>query len=128
MIKRKIPHSVEKYDVACYYKDGSRKVLHTEAVSTLLIHREDGPALLWESGTLVWYRHGQRHRMDGPALIVFTGQTEWYIRGYEVTEKVNHWLEENDVDTSKIFRFNALDAQTAVCFLTFMMSLDGKLT
>ena len=123
--KREFPPLLEKHYVACYFKDGSRKVLKTNAVNAILLHRENGPAILWDSGTLVWYQHGKRHRMDGPAWITRTRKHEWYIRGHSVSHRVNEWLEENGVDTSKTFRFNALDDQTAVCFLTFMASLEG---
>ncbi len=118
-----------KHDVVVYYEDGTRETIHGVCtVMTNHVHRENGPALIWDHGTNVWIQHGHHHRMDGPAVITHDGKQRWSIRGCEVTEKVNQWLKDNDVDTSKIFRFDALDDQTAVCFLAFMISLDGMLT
>ena len=42
-----------------------------------LLHRIDGPAVEWVSGTIEWYQHGARHRLDGPAYISNT-TTVWY--------------------------------------------------
>lgn len=57
-------------------------------------HREDGPALIYPSGTKVWYKNGQFHREDGPAVFYSNGTDEWYLNGVyysfdEWCEKVN---------------------------------------
>lgn len=44
------------------------------------LHREDGPAVIYNDGTLVWYVNRDRHREDGPAVIRGDG-AEWYING-----------------------------------------------
>ena len=44
-------------------------------------HREDGPAVVWDDGTEVWYRHGQWHREDGPAVVYSDGSEYWYRHG-----------------------------------------------
>jgi len=69
-----------------------------------MLHREDGPALIWHDGTKEWYKNGKlhrengpdveynegikewykdgkRHREDGPAIIWANGSKEWYING-----------------------------------------------
>jgi len=47
----------------------------------LIIHREDGPALIKADGTQYWYKNGNRHREDGPAIIRADGSQRWYING-----------------------------------------------
>lgn len=44
------------------------------------LHREEGPAIEWESGRKAWYLHGERHRHDGPAVVTAFGDTCWYAR------------------------------------------------
>jgi len=43
---------------AAYYWIGKNKVYH----------REDGPAVLYDSGTEIWMKDGKHHRLDGPAI------------------------------------------------------------
>ena len=50
-------------------------------------HREDGPAIECSSGTKEWYKNGQYHREDGPAIECYNGTKYWYIEGKELTEK-----------------------------------------
>jgi hypothetical protein len=38
----------------CWYRNG-------------LIHRDDGPAIIYHNGGEVWYQNGQIHREEGPA-------------------------------------------------------------
>jgi hypothetical protein len=44
-------------------------------------HRVDGPAKIYEDGTLEWYIHGLLHREDGPAVIFPDGAEQWYKNG-----------------------------------------------
>jgi hypothetical protein len=68
-----------------------------------LLHREDGPAVIFVSGSkewyfegerhrdggpavengnaCTWYHHGQKHRIDGPAEITAHGDAYWYVNG-----------------------------------------------
>ena len=43
-----------------------------------LLHREDGPALVYPDGKMIWYKYGSKHRTDGPAIINPFGPNEWY--------------------------------------------------
>lgn len=43
------------------------------------LHREDGPAVMWENGTKEWWIHDQLHREDGPAIEWADGSKEWCI-------------------------------------------------
>ena len=45
------------------------------------LHREDGPAIVFSSGSREWYRNGLQHREDGPATVWSDGGKEWYING-----------------------------------------------
>jgi hypothetical protein len=46
-----------------------------------LLHREDGPALIYWDETQVWYRNGELHRKGGPAVIYKYGHQAWYRAG-----------------------------------------------
>ena len=43
------------------------------------LHRTDGPAIEYPSGTKEWYLNGQLHRTDGPAVERANGTKEWYL-------------------------------------------------
>jgi hypothetical protein len=34
-----------------------------------VLHREDGPAVIWPHGTKEWYQNGVLHREDRPAVV-----------------------------------------------------------
>lgn len=42
-----------------------------------VVHRDDGPAIIFKDGTRVWYQHGKIHRENGPAIEHPDGGTEW---------------------------------------------------
>ena len=43
------------------------------------LHRTDGPARIYPSGTQSWWQNGRRHREDGPALVRPDGHHEWWV-------------------------------------------------
>jgi hypothetical protein len=45
------------------------------------LHREDGPARIWDNGTQEWYKHNKLHHEGGPARIYSNGLQEWWING-----------------------------------------------
>jgi hypothetical protein len=45
------------------------------------LHRTDGPAIEYKSGTKQWYINGKLHRTDGPAIEYSNGDKSWYING-----------------------------------------------
>lgn len=46
-----------------------------------LLHRTDGPAVLYADGSQSWFKNGKRHREDGPAIIGRNGTKSWYLKG-----------------------------------------------
>lgn len=46
-----------------------------------VIHRENGPAIVWQDGAKFWYVHGIKHREDGPANEYANGLKEWFLNG-----------------------------------------------
>jgi hypothetical protein len=47
-----------------------------------LVHRDDGPAVVWADGTIEeWFFHGHRHREDGPAITRKDGYESWWKNG-----------------------------------------------
>lgn len=51
-----------------------------------ILHREDGPAVIFASGDKEWYIHGKLHRLDGPAVEWVGGRRFWYINGQRCSE------------------------------------------
>jgi len=52
-----------------------------------LLHRPDGPAVIWPDGYVVWLLNGQFHRPDGPALFFPEGREEWWLNGIRHTDE-----------------------------------------
>ncbi len=50
-------------------------------------HRENGPAVITNSGDKAWFINGKLHREDGPAVIYKNGPTEWYLKSIKYSEK-----------------------------------------
>ena len=55
------------------------------------LDRRDGPAIVYESGTRIWYQRGVRHRIGGPAVEHSDGRQEWFIYGRRYN-KVSHYI------------------------------------
>ena len=51
------------------------------------LHRLDGPAVEYASGSKAWYANGERHREDGPAIEYADGYKEWWMNGQRLTEQ-----------------------------------------
>jgi len=65
------------------------------------LHREGGPAVEWHDGTKKWYLEGKCHREDGPAVEYPGGQKYWYLEGKYYTEKeFNEKMKESTPSTS----------------------------
>ena len=43
------------------------------------LHNEEGPAVIFASGSKVWCMNGKNHRENGPAVIYTNGEKYWYI-------------------------------------------------
>lgn len=46
-----------------------------------IIHREDGPAIIWDDGSKFWYYDGVNHNENGPSAIYRTGKVYWHYHG-----------------------------------------------
>ena len=68
---------VDKYGDTYYYKYREMQILH----------REDGPAIEYFSGSKSWWIDGKRHRLDGPAVERVDGYKEWWIEGTQISEE-----------------------------------------
>ena len=44
-------------------------------------HRDVGPAVERMDDIMAWYQNGRRHRVDGPAIVHANGAQEWYHNG-----------------------------------------------
>ena len=55
-------------------------------------HRDDGPAAIWPDGSQFWWFDHMRHREDGPAVIRADGRREWWMNGKEVDPLI-HFLQ-----------------------------------
>ena len=50
------------------------------------VHRTNGPAVVYADGTKEWRQHGQAHRVDGPAIEWCNGSVEWWLNDTKLTE------------------------------------------
>ncbi len=69
-----------------------------------LYHRLDGPAVVWKSGTKFWYQDGLLHRLDGPAVELIDESQEWWYEGKLLvitSEVISELLEEVLVDDKR---------------------------
>jgi len=48
------------------------------------IHRDDGPAVEFASGSKSWWKNGELHREDGPAREYADGTKYWHINGEKI--------------------------------------------
>jgi len=49
-----------------------------------LLHKEDGPAMIFKDGSNCYLIHGEFHRLDGPACEYSNGYKEWYLNGKQI--------------------------------------------
>lgn len=48
-------------------------------------HCDDGPAVIYPNGLVMYFNHGIRHRLDGPAVFYLKGdkKTKYFVNGIE---------------------------------------------
>ena len=56
-----------------------------------LLHREDGPAVIYSNGHKFWYKNGKLHREDGPAIVAWNGSKQWWMNGGYFFTKEEWW-------------------------------------
>lgn len=56
------------------------------------LHRIDGPAVEHADGGKEWYQNGQRHRLDGPAIIWSSEHKDWYINDININNLKNIFI------------------------------------
>ena len=67
-----------------YYKDGTT----SERLDlNKVLHRTDGPAMEFTSGSKSWFIDGKRHRIDGPASEFSNGSKYWFIDDKQYSEE-----------------------------------------
>ena len=49
-----------------------------------ILHRLDGPAVVYSSGAKLYYINGKPHRLNGPAIILSDGSIEYWINGWKI--------------------------------------------
>jgi hypothetical protein len=54
------------------------------------LHRTNGPAVEFNSGTKHWFINGKFHREDGPAVESINGDRWWYLNNIGYTEDQYH--------------------------------------
>lgn len=78
------------------YNDGSQVWLRYGEV-----HREDGPAIINQDGSQFWYLHDKPHRLDGPAMLWSGGYKQWKWYGEDVDTTKPHLHEGREVFLSE---------------------------
>ena len=91
--------TVDEKGTVRWYKDSDCTILHKEDGPAVVwfdgeqhwwfdgnIHRTDGPAIVYVDGSVEWRQHGQIHRVDGPAIEWRNGSVEWWLNDTKLTE------------------------------------------
>ena len=64
-------------------------------------------------GTTRYYNtKGEFHRENGPAVIYSDGYTEWWINGVCITDKVNFWANERNIDLDNMSEMDKVILKT----------------
>ena len=50
------------------------------------LHKENGPAIIYHNGRVDYYENDKRHNEKGPAIIYADGSETHYIEGKKITE------------------------------------------
>jgi hypothetical protein len=90
---------INEFGSKYYHKDKEMTILHREDGPAIEYetgdkcwvvdgkrHRLDGPAVVWADGSRFWWRNDTLHREDGPAVEYADGDKEWWLEGREYTE------------------------------------------
>lgn len=57
------------------------------------LHRSDGPAVVYRTGTKMWKHNGQKHRLDGPAVVLtMPPRKYWFIDNIEYNDELTYWM------------------------------------
>jgi hypothetical protein len=78
------------------------------------LHREDGPAIIRPDGSEWWYLNGKLHREDGPTIIHPDGTEYWWANGKHITQKVNDWANERNIDLNNISDMDKMVLKTEI--------------
>ena len=66
-----------------------------------VLHREDGPAVIYPDGTEQWYLNGRLHRTNGPAVSMIDGEkqwwAEWWVDNTNITIEVDKWMQRQHI-------------------------------
>jgi hypothetical protein len=90
-----------------YHRDDGPAVIYPSGTKAWYkngqLHRDDGHAVIFRDGTKHWYINDQLHRNDGPALIRPDGTQEWYIKGKAYSFK--EWIKKVPNKLSIIWKY-----------------------
>jgi len=56
------------------------------------LHRTDGPAIEYISGSRAWYINGKSHRLYGPATVYIHGRKYWQLKDKMYTKSEHNIL------------------------------------
>jgi hypothetical protein len=77
-------------------------------------HREDGPAIIFPDGHQHWCLNDKLHREDGPAVIWPDGSEYWYANNKHITQEVNNWANERDIDLNNMSDMDKMILKTEI--------------
>ena len=78
------PHKIH-YGCQEWYKDD-------------MLHRECGPAAIFENGHTEWYKNDKLHREDGPAIVYANGYTQWWYDNKHISNQLTKWTDQCHID------------------------------
>ena len=92
IFKDSIPN---RFTGVCYREDREKICYYLEG----LLHREDGPAVVYDNGTQEWWVKGSRHRLDGPAIYY----SENIVKKYGHISSRMYWINGSNYSESSFY-------------------------
>ncbi len=77
----KINGMSNKREVVCISEPNERNVQRWYLKGTRILHREDGPAVIYPGSSYHYYYEGRSHNIDGPAIYFADCSEHWFYHG-----------------------------------------------
>ena len=100
------------------------------------LHRIDGPAVEFKSGTKEWWENGLRHRIGKPAIEWAGGNEEWYVNGKRHREGApavilhdrpnQFWLNGVQLTQDNCDQFRTDHQSTVMAFLESLQTIETE--
>lgn len=104
-VKWTVSSELKESDIISWDPDKEELIVKVNNATRYLtkgkLHRDNKPAIEFESGANYWLQNSLLHREDGPAEISQFGMKYWYLNGKEYSEQEYHTQPNKDLNYLK---------------------------